>query len=53
MPHPENASEPILGSQDGLLIFESMLQYMEDGEFHCGKTSSSDTGKVGRRDLDA
>jgi phosphoribosylformylglycinamidine synthase len=25
MPHPERASEPILGSQDGRLIFESIL----------------------------
>jgi len=33
MPHPENSSEPILGSQDGLLIFKSILQYLEDGEF--------------------
>ncbi|MGB9613601.1 MAG: phosphoribosylformylglycinamidine synthase subunit PurQ [Candidatus Margulisiibacteriota bacterium] len=26
MPHPERASEAILGSKDGLLIFQSMLQ---------------------------
>jgi phosphoribosylformylglycinamidine synthase subunit PurQ / glutaminase len=26
MPHPERASEPILGCTDGLLIFESMIQ---------------------------
>jgi len=26
MPHPERASEPILGSADGRLIFESMIQ---------------------------
>jgi phosphoribosylformylglycinamidine synthase subunit PurQ / glutaminase len=28
MPHPERASEKILGSKDGLLIFESMVQSM-------------------------
>jgi phosphoribosylformylglycinamidine synthase len=26
MPHPERASEPILGCADGRLIFESMIQ---------------------------
>ena len=26
MPHPERASEPELGSSDGRLVFESMLQ---------------------------
>jgi len=26
MPHPERASESILGSADGRLIFESMIQ---------------------------
>jgi phosphoribosylformylglycinamidine (FGAM) synthase-like amidotransferase family enzyme len=25
MPHPERASEPLLGSSDGLMIFESMV----------------------------
>ena len=25
MPHPERASEPILGSADGRLVFESMI----------------------------
>ena len=28
MPHPERASEKVLGSQDGLLIFESLLRSM-------------------------
>ena len=28
MPHPERASEKILGSEDGLLIFESMVRSM-------------------------
>lgn len=53
MPHPENASEPVLGSQDGLLIFKSMLQYMEDGEFHCGQGGEFQYEGAGRRDLDA
>jgi phosphoribosylformylglycinamidine synthase subunit PurQ / glutaminase len=26
MPHPERASEALLGSTDGLAVFESMLQ---------------------------
>ncbi len=26
MPHPERASEPLLGSEDGRLIFESLLR---------------------------
>src|SRR5947209_9746166 len=29
MPHPERASETILGSDDGLLIFESLLRALE------------------------
>jgi phosphoribosylformylglycinamidine synthase subunit PurQ / glutaminase len=29
MPHPERASEPLLGSADGRLIFESLLQALE------------------------
>jgi phosphoribosylformylglycinamidine synthase len=29
MPHPERACEPILGSADGRLIFESLLGWME------------------------
>jgi phosphoribosylformylglycinamidine synthase I len=28
MPHPERASEPLLGSADGRLIFESLLQFL-------------------------
>jgi phosphoribosylformylglycinamidine synthase I len=31
MPHPERASEPILGCADGRLIFESLLQTLERG----------------------
>ncbi len=30
MPHPERASESILGSDDGLRMFESMLDYISD-----------------------
>ena len=26
MPHPERASEPLMGSSDGLVVFQSMLQ---------------------------
>ncbi len=29
MPHPERASEGLLGSEDGRLVFESLLQWME------------------------
>ncbi|HWF18765.1 MAG TPA: phosphoribosylformylglycinamidine synthase subunit PurQ [Verrucomicrobiae bacterium] len=29
MPHPERASEPLLGSADGRLIFESLIQSLE------------------------
>src|SRR5258708_23372067 len=30
MPHPERASEPLLGSDDGRLIFESLIHALED-----------------------
>ncbi len=29
MPHPERASEPMLGSADGRLIFESLIHALE------------------------
>jgi len=32
MPHPERASEPLLGSADGQLIFESMMSWLETRE---------------------
>ena len=32
MPHPERASEPILGCADGLLIFESLVHFLEAKE---------------------
>lgn len=32
MPHPERAGELLLGSEDGLVIFKSMLSYLEKGE---------------------
>ncbi|MCK4652297.1 MAG: phosphoribosylformylglycinamidine synthase I [Methanosarcinales archaeon] len=31
MPHPERASEPILGSADGRKVFESMIEYALQG----------------------
>jgi phosphoribosylformylglycinamidine synthase len=31
MPHPERASEPILGSGDGRFIFQSVLDFFEKG----------------------
>ena len=31
MPHPERACESILGSADGLVIFESVVQSMKTG----------------------
>ena len=31
MPHPERACEPVLGSADGLLIFQSVVQSMKSG----------------------
>ncbi len=30
MPHPERASEPLLGSADGRLIFESLIQHLQN-----------------------
>ena len=30
MPHPERASEPVLGSDDGRLIFESLIDWMQN-----------------------
>jgi len=30
MPHPERASESILGSVDGLRVFESMADYISE-----------------------
>ncbi len=30
MPHPERASEPVLGSEDGVKIFNSMIAYIEE-----------------------
>ena len=30
MPHPERASELILGSDDGLRVFESMMNYITE-----------------------
>ena len=30
MPHPERASEPLLGSEDGVKIFNSMIAYIEE-----------------------
>jgi len=36
MPHPERAGENILGSADGLIIFKSLLSYLErEGAFIC------------------
>jgi phosphoribosylformylglycinamidine synthase subunit PurQ / glutaminase len=32
MPHPENASEGLLGCEDGRLIFESLVKWMEQKE---------------------
>jgi phosphoribosylformylglycinamidine synthase subunit PurQ / glutaminase len=32
MPHPERACESVLGSADGLLIFESVVQSLKSGE---------------------
>ena len=31
MPHPERASEALLGNSDGLVIFESIINYFEGG----------------------
>jgi phosphoribosylformylglycinamidine synthase len=32
MPHPERASEALLGSEDGRVIFESLIASMDDGK---------------------
>ena len=29
MPHPERAAEPLMGSTDGLVVFESMLRVVQ------------------------
>ena len=34
MPHPENASESLLGSTDGRLIFESLVRWLEEKHAH-------------------
>jgi phosphoribosylformylglycinamidine (FGAM) synthase-like amidotransferase family enzyme len=31
MPHPERACESVLGSTDGLIIFESVVQSLKSG----------------------
>lgn len=31
MPHPERASEPLLGSADGRLVFESLVNHLQNG----------------------
>jgi phosphoribosylformylglycinamidine (FGAM) synthase-like amidotransferase family enzyme len=34
MPHPERASETVMGGTDGLLMFQSLLgSLIEDGSF--------------------
>lgn len=53
MPHPENSSEPILSSQDGLVIFKSVLQYIEDGEFRYGEGEEFQYEEGQKEDLDA
>ena len=32
MPHPERACEPILGSGDGIVIFDSVVQAAKSGD---------------------
>ena len=38
MPHPERASDPLMGSSDGLMVFESLLRasnlVAHDGQAH-------------------
>jgi phosphoribosylformylglycinamidine synthase I len=34
MPHPERACEALLGSEDGRLIFQSMIKFLERGVAH-------------------
>ena len=36
MPHPERASEALLGSQDGRAVFESMIRWLDDRECLAG-----------------
>jgi len=38
MPHPERACEPALGSADGLIIFESVLQSLKSGVLEVSRT---------------
>jgi hypothetical protein len=44
MPHPERASEKILGSDDGRVIFASMIDYLEK-KARRGKKRSSRKAK--------
>jgi len=36
MPHPERAGEKVLGSEDGLVIFKSLLEYFKNREVRGG-----------------
>ena len=48
MPHPERACEPILGSGDGLVLFESVVRALEcDGRRRDAVTMSFDTDHPG------
>jgi phosphoribosylformylglycinamidine synthase I len=38
MPHPERACEPALGSGDGLIMFESVLQSLKSGVLEVSRT---------------
>jgi len=40
MPHPERACESILGSADGLIIFESVMQFVKSGALVGGAQSA-------------
>lgn len=39
MPHPERAAEPLLGSEDGRLIFESLVQSVQNGALKSKKAA--------------
>ena len=38
MPHPERASEALIGGEDGLVIWRSMLAYAESGTLAIGQS---------------
>jgi phosphoribosylformylglycinamidine synthase subunit PurQ / glutaminase len=49
MPHPERASEPLLGSDDGMLLFRSLVESAVSGGAAAATTTADAPGLVGAR----